>query len=117
MGEKNIQLGTGTFYINGTEFIGTGVADYTYEDYEDETVNYLMSKGSFKIDSQGELAGTFKVNRITLWKVMGLWDWVIKSCPNRRVVHLMQFGKTRRVKLKNFNRAIHILGSIMEEVK
>ena len=31
-----------------------------------------------------------------------------ERCSNRRVAHLMKYGKTARVRKKNYRRAIHI---------
>lgn len=46
-------------------------------------------------------------------KMLFHWDMVItylcERCPNKRVVHLLQYAKKDRAKLKNIRRAIRIL--------
>lgn len=37
------------------------------------------------------------------WETLGLLN-----CPNRRVAHLAFYGKTERIRLKNFRRAIRL---------
>ncbi|MEE0100350.1 MAG: hypothetical protein U0I48_01250 [Acutalibacteraceae bacterium] len=32
-------------------------------------------------------------------------EMILRACPNRRVVHLARHGKTKRVRLKNMQRA------------
>ena len=61
------------------------------------------------VDTPSSITIKVKVNRIALYKISGLWDWAIDYCPNRRVKHLMKYGKTKRVQLKNFKRAMRLI--------
>lgn len=35
-------------------------------------------------------------------------EYLIKRCPNKRVIHLIKFGRTARIRKKNINRAARI---------
>lgn len=62
-----------------------------------------------------ELTGTVHLDTFLFYKLMGVYDWVLTYCPNKRVVHLAKYGKTTRVRFKNFWRAYCILGNICEK--
>ena len=113
MGPDSYSLGPGKIYINGTEFIGEGLTDYNYEDFEPDTMDYLKKSVVF---DKHELTCTFTVNRITVLKVMGIWDWVRENCPNGRVKHLIKYGKNDRVRYKNFKRAVKMVAKCVKEV-
>lgn len=42
-------------------------------------------------------------------RVNEIYDTTYRTCPNRRVAHLMKYGKKARVRNKNFIRANKIL--------
>lgn len=58
---------------------------------------------------------TCKINRMTLYKIIGLWDWAIENCSNKRVVYLMKHGKNDKVKMKNFRRSLRIIEKVLAE--
>jgi hypothetical protein len=61
----------------------------------------------------------FEINCHFNWylylKLIGMYDWTLNNCPNKRVVHLAKYGRTQRVRNKNFRRAMRILGKEIEE--
>lgn len=111
MGE-NITIGPGTLYIGGYEGDPVEVtecrcdAEEVFDKHRDALVKLLEP-------IETTITFNAKINKLAFYKITGLWDWVYLNCPNRRVRHLMKYGKTRRVQLKNFNRAIHIIGKCM----
>lgn len=107
MGEDGIMLTGGSYYINGEE-IGPGIPDF--ECTTDDLRNELSDHIKFKLDSLGEFTATLKIHidKIFCAKMMGLYQWVCENCPNRRVIHLMKYGKNKRVKNKNLQRALGI---------
>ena len=117
MGEENIKLSDYTFYIEGKEFGPTRIepfecnVDEVCEEHRDEIFTVIDMNSEFT----GEVTFTMIFNTEQFWKLTGLWDWVYQSCPNRRVRHLMKYGKTKRVREKNFKRALHIVGVILDE--
>lgn len=62
-----------------------------------------------------ELTGTVYLDPFLFYKLMGVYDWVLTYCPNKRVVHLVKYGKNDRVRFKNFWRAYMILGDICKK--
>lgn len=55
---------------------------------------------------------TFNVEKF--YRLSGVYDWAYDNCPNHRVRHLIKYGKTKRVRIKNFRRALHMIGMILE---
>lgn len=39
---------------------------------------------------------------IIILKFGGIWYWAFENCPDRRVRHLMMYGKNNRVRYKNY---------------
>lgn len=104
MGEQNpYVLGEGKLYING-ELLGEGVPNLECDCYElvDE---YFSEASTLHLTDSMEFQLKVKWDKVLFWKLTGLWDYVIKYCPNRRLAHLVKFGKNRRVRVKNFYRA------------
>ena len=110
MGEDNVRLTEGTFYyINGEE-IGPGIPDFECStvDLRDEVHKNMR----LSVDPSGSLSFTVRlrnyIDKIFCAKMLGLYQWVCDNCPNRKVIHLMKYGKNKRVKNKNFIRALNI---------
>lgn len=105
----------GCLYIDGNPLCN--VSGFETEVDTDECTRNEVTK-LHDINMQNEITFTCPVqwNLIAWWKVIGLWDWAIRNCPNKRVVYLMNHGKTRRVRLKNFRRAIRIVAKILNNV-
>ena len=108
MGEKNLELSTGTFYINGQEYNGA-LTDYDFENYREDTESYLKENMVLRMYDPCELTITSTVNRILLLKIGGIWYWVLENCPDRRVKHLMMYGKNERVQYKNYLHACRLI--------
>lgn len=100
----NLSLTGGTFYINGEE-IGRGIPDF--ECSADDLKTELENNIKYNLDPPGEFSVTLKmhIDEIFTAKMMGIYQWVCDYCPNRRVIHLMKYGKNKRVKIKNLKRA------------
>lgn len=45
--------------------------------------------------------------------VIEVWDWVLEKCPNRRVKHLMTYGKNERIRRKNFKHAVRLISKFV----
>lgn len=100
-------FGGGTIYIEGCEF--KGISDFSVED-PDIFNDAVQESVTIKPRGEFEFTANIKLNKIILWKLLGLWDWALNNCPNKRVVHLMTHGKNHKVRYKNFLRAIRIIG-------
>lgn len=68
-----------------------------------------------QIYSDFEYTGVLHWDPFMFYKFIGVYDWVLTYCPNKRVVHLAKYGKNDRVRFKNFWRAYMILGKICEK--
>lgn len=104
--------------INGCEY--KGISDFSVE-YGSDTYENAVRKSTtveypsipFNNCGEVELTAKVKFNKITFLKLIGLWDWTRKYCPNKRVVHLMNHGKNHKVRYKNFLRALRIIADIL----
>lgn len=103
MGEK-LSLGVGTLYFNGCEVKGIPDFECSEELFEESIKNSSTSLLDYE-----ELAFTTRLDFWSFVKLCGVWDWVMRYCPNKRVVHLAKYGRTTRVRHKNFRRACRLL--------
>jgi len=102
------RLEEGTIYIDGCEAKGIEAFESSYD--EDMARDYVLDNMQYvRKPDTAEITLTCKMNKIIFLKLIGIWDWALKYCPNRRVVHLMQFGKNNKIKIKNFYRAMKII--------
>lgn len=97
MGEDNFELGRGILHINDQEFFWGFPSIECHE--ERNEANEYVKKNTFlmSVDTPSSITIKMKVNRIALYKISGLWDWVLTYCPDQRVRHLMQYGKTKEI--------------------
>lgn len=95
------------FYINGDPVKGIS----NLEVYETDVPEYFKDHTTYSLnnDCLSFTVTTLKVNKLDLWKLLGIYSWVIDNCHNRRVVHLIKHGKNNKVCKKNFNRALKII--------
>lgn len=100
-----------TLYIEGCEFKGIESFEANNDAYEDYVKKNMKPIWS---DDMRSVSFNLKFNKYIFYKLIGLWDWAIESCPNKRVAHLIKNGKNEKVKNKNFNRAIRIIGKYEE---
>lgn len=112
MGER-VRPGTGILSVDGVQYIGT-ITDYTFNS-EDGFANIkeYVKRNSILTDN---LTLHVKIDRIQLLRLIGLWDFALTLCPNRRVKHLMLHG-SERVKYKNFRHAQRLIKRMVKEVK
>jgi hypothetical protein len=109
--ESGIDFGSGigTLYIEGNPV--TGIESF---ECDTEAVYFEHRDEIFKICNADSFTVTVKMNVKAFYKLTGLYDWVCNNCPNRKVVHLIKYGKTGRIQKKNFKRAIRIIVNILE---
>ena len=114
MNVNDLKPYTGTVYIDGQEFVGN-VTSYDFRDHVNDMREYAKKNIVMKLNSPGEIDIMMTIDRITMLKVIGFWDWCLENCPSRKVKHLMKHGKNERVRFKNFKRAMHLIGNMLEE--
>ena len=104
-----IDLNSGTLYIQKQDgsyehFGEVADAENTYSDSYDipECIPSIkQSEFTFELVA--------KVQKDLWLKLLGVYDSVISTCPNKKVVHLVLYGKNKKIRKKNFHRAIKIL--------
>lgn len=104
-----IDLNSGTLYIQKQ--------DGSYEHFREVADAEVTSSDTYDIPeyiqsiNQPEFTFEFvtKVQKGLWLKLLGVYDSVISTCPNKKVVHLVLYGKNKKIRKKNFHRAIKIL--------
>lgn len=94
-----------TFHVDGVEIHGIPDLDVNFE----PATEYIRENISLKQTDSATFTAKCKINKWIIYKLIGVWQWVINNCPNKRVVHLAQYAKRPKIRSKNFNRAIHII--------
>jgi hypothetical protein len=92
-------------HIEGNEF--KGIPDFDIE--QSDIWEYVHDNMVIKTTDGVHFECVFNTDQLALYKFIGVYNWVTDYCPNRRVVHLIKYGKTKRVREKNFTRACKIL--------
>lgn len=94
------------FYINGDPVKGIS----NLEVYETDVLEYIKDHTTYSLNNDClSFTATLEVDIFDLWKLLGIYSWVIDNCHNRRVVHLIEHGKNNKVRKKNFNRAVKLI--------
>lgn len=103
----------GRIYIDGCEF--KGISDFSVES---DDIEEFVKENTVIVPhyDSATITVTCKINRMTFYKFIGLWDWAVENCPNKRVVYLMRHGKNDKVKMKNFRRSLRIIEKVLAEV-
>lgn len=104
-----INLNSGTLYIQKQ--------DGSYEHFGEVADAEVTSSDTYDIPeyiqsiNQPEFTFEFvtKVQKDLWLKLLGVYDSVISACQNKKVVHLVLYGKNEKIRKKNFHRAIKIL--------
>jgi hypothetical protein len=105
---NNIQLGEGTIYIKtekGEELLGEITEAVEAEFYED-------AEPIVRINNTEEVTLSFALVGEAAARMEALFRDFARAvgfiCTNRRVAHLMKYGRTKRVRKKNLVRAAKI---------
>lgn len=98
-----VQFSNGEMYIHidGNKVCDIPEFSISFDEKESMVHDFVMDNFN-----EATLTCTIKFNWNTLYKLTGFYDWVVNNCPNRRVAHLVKYGKNTRIKKKNFFRAI-----------
>ena len=110
MGTKSpYTLGPGEIYIDDHVFKACGSVEMGIPDVTADLDEIKDDVRTNVFTNEAVLRGYIKVPEFWAYKLTGLYNWIIDYCPNRRVVHLIKYGKTARVREKNFWRGLRIL--------
>lgn len=106
-----INFGSGSIYTKNPDDNWTklgSINEIEVETYADDSINTTAIIDVFDTPSN-YFECVAKASKEFILAVTGLRNSILECCPNKRVVHLALNGRTRRIRKKNFNRAIKIL--------
>lgn len=106
-----INFGSGSIYTKNPDDNWTklgSINEIEVETYADDPINTTAIIDVFDPPSN-YFEYITKASKEFILAVTGLRNSILECCPNKRVVHLALNGRTRRIRKKNFNRAIKIL--------
>lgn len=106
-----INFGSGSIYTKNHDGNWTklgSISESEVETYTDDPINTTAIIDVFDPPSN-YFECIAKASKEFILAVTGLRNSILECCPNKRVVHLALNGRTRRIRKKNFNRAIKIL--------
>lgn len=110
-----INFGSGSVYTKNPDDNWTklgSINEIEVETYTDDPINTtinLLSNSFECVDLSDSFECVAKALKEFILEVTGLRNSILERCPNKKVVHLALNGRTRRIRKKNFNRAIKIL--------
>lgn len=100
-------MGTGTrlFFENSTIFVDNTQISEIGEVIEDPSFNGVKD-GFIALGSAARSASLSFIK--FAHSLLGISAHLLKTCPNRHVVHLSQYGKNARIRNKNYKRMVKI---------
>ncbi len=107
--KNEIKIENGTIYVNGVDIANDGIPDLDLSDVDD----YFRDNKTISLSDSGELTCTCSIPRITMLKLVGLWDYAYTYCPSARVKYLMLHGKNERIKYKNYRHAMNLIAKYL----
>ena len=109
-----INFGSGSIYTKNPDGDWTkleSINEIEVETYTDDPINTAINllSNSFECSLSNSFECIAKASKEFILATTGLRNSILECCPNKRVVRLALNGRTRRIRKKNFNRAIKIL--------
>ena len=103
-----IELGSGSLYIlNDAEApkkLGE-VKEIEVEELADDASEFVVPVTGMEATYEACCA----ISKDIVLALLGIRNSVLDLCPNKKVVHLARHGRNKKIRKKNFNRAIRIL--------
>lgn len=103
-----IELGSSTLYIlnedDEPKKFGE-VKDVETEGWADDASDFVVPVTGMEATYEAWC----KVSKDFVLALFGIRDSVLNLCPNKKVVHLARHGRNKKIRKKNFHRAIRIL--------
>ena len=109
MGE-NIKFGAASLIFGNHAYVIDGIKDITLE-REEDYMGLVNAGQAYEITFHAngvKMQCISKIKPIQMFKFTGMWQWAKETCGNPKIVHLMEYGKNERVRIKNYNRALRI---------
>ena len=104
----NFGSGSGTLYIlneNDEPKKFGEVKDVEVEEWTDDASDFVVPVTGMEATYEA----CCKISKDIVLALLGIRDSVLDLCPNKKVVHLARHGRNKKIRKKNFNRAIRIL--------
>ena len=103
-----IELGSGSLYIlNDAEApkkLGE-VKEIEVEEWADDASDFVVPVTGMEATYEA----CCKISKDIVLALLGIRDSVLDLCPNKKVIHLARHGRNKKIRKKNFHRAIRIL--------
>lgn len=103
-----LEVGSGSLYI-----LNDNEAPKKFGEVKDVEVGKLADDASDFVVPVTGMEATYeaccKIAKDIVLALLGIRDSVLDLCPNKKVVHLARHGRNKKIRKKNFNRAIRIL--------
>ena len=107
-----IDFGSGTLYILNEDDEPKKFGEVKDVEIVDPPIEWTDNASDFVIPVTG-MEATYeaccKIAKDIVLALLGIRDSVLDLCPNKKVVHLARHGKNKKIRKKNFHRAIRIL--------
>lgn len=103
-----LELSSGTLYIlnedDEPKKFGE-VKDVETEGWADDVSDFVVPVTGMEATYEA----CCKISKDIVLALLGIRDSVLDLCPNKKVVHLARHGKNKKIRKKNFSRAVRIL--------
>ena len=103
-----LELGSGSLYIlnddDSPKKFGE-VKDVEVEERADDISDFVVPVTGMEATYEA----CRKISKDIVLALLGIRDSVLDLCPNKKVVHLARHGKNKKIRKKNFSRAVRIL--------
>ena len=103
-----IELGSGSLYI-----LNDAETPKKFGEVKDAEVEELADDSSDFVVPVTGMEATYeaccKISKDIVLALLGIRDSVLDLCPNKKVVRLARHGRNKKIRKKNFHRAIRIL--------
>lgn len=103
-----LELGSGSIYI-----LNDDEAPKKFGEVKNVEVEELAGDASDLVVPVTGMEATFEawctISKDLMLALLGVRDSVLHLCPNKKVAHLAANGRNKKIRKKNFHRAIRIL--------
>ena len=103
-----LKPGSGSLYIlndNEAPKKFGEVKDVETEEWADDASDFVVPVTGMEATYEA----CCKISKDIVLALLGIGDSVLYLCPNKKVVHLARHGRNKKIRKKNFHRAIRIL--------
>ena len=103
-----LELASGSLYIlneNDEPKKFGEVKDVEVEERADDASDFVVPVTGMEATYEA----CCKISKDIVLALLGIRDSILDLCPNKKVIHLARHGRNKKIRKKNFHRAIRIL--------